>query len=1246
MRANLFKKMAVYAALAALLPVAGSCVNKKYEMSEDRLDLNVTVFQDGLTLPLGSTAKVRLDSLLNKAGLPEEMKKLLSAGNDGSYALNYTSDEPLDMTENLASLGGLGDIGKIDFSQSVDFSLAGVDASSFSYEGMEFKADEDISKRFPSVTVSVPQVIEEFEISANMGNYASEFEDLDLSVGFGGSDHSSDFVLATIDPSLSVPDDLLQNPLVSPDAPLSVQQVLDLLGDAGSSGNTGKGILLETVINEASMQTHLEHAFPKEVKSVSDLHLAEGAKLKITLKVEDPFFDKGSIVPYVKLNLEQLLHLADKDGVVRDDHIYSEFELSAENDWTAVEEYDITGLVLNDDDWTPPNNAGEDVLWLNKTADVTVSGQLGYDGLMTSLSYLDNWLDAHPSNRQVQISVGLEFVDFVVEGATVELTPVNVDKEESFNIEIPQMSLPLEVVSVDDVVFSDDSKIEFSLDAADLVALGDLEAKVKSMAITFPSRMKVEGADENNTVMISDAVLGDSPLVRQIRLLGIELDAPDENGKIPAVTEPVIVKVALSTEGKIHTDKLPQISGGDVKIKGKVVTDIEIKDYAVKVSGFRVDSQTNPDVFQKQEIKVAVPQEMSRVQGLAVKFKNDPAITINVDIPQVSAYIGPKGDDGFVIRFPEMLHFKTQGNYPYLEWFDQKRNALVFPEGQALPETLTLPIDCLVVNPVLDENDNKYYVSGDVQISGAIGMEDGSVLKKADVDLISTPGTKFAFEAVIPALEVDAVSMDAYSATIEETVDFAPFESVELPQELAYVGEIVLDEAYLAISMSSSEGFPDLGPDSELSLGMDITLPEFIKVDDARCQNGKLSVLGVFERTPSGKLKMSIDPVKINSIEINRTSSELADLKGAVGVTGTINISGAELDMDEWLDGKTHQLDFAICLATMDEGQPTENIGIQSVSAKVDYQVEPIRVPVDLSSLAEVLNGDNLSATIDLTTFFVSLSLDTNLGIPLFAEISAIPYFGPDAGEAIDKTITISGAESSDVQKKTTIWLSNQAPEAGSCDQFIEMDILSLLYEDDAKTILLDSLVLSVSAGVDSKQMCVFEPSAEYNLTVDYAAGMPLSFGEDFKIVYRDTISGLSDELSQIIAYGGALGLGGEVENSLPFNVSLKAILCDAQGNKVGEAVTDGPLIKSADVLGQPVKSKLDLILSVDKDALANGVESLQIELCIDSKDAAGVPLREDSFIQIKELYAKVPQGLSLDLSGALSEKSEDGDNN
>lgn len=1234
------KRIAFCSAIFASAVMMDSCVNEQYEISREKLDLNVTVFQDGLTLPLGSTGKVRLDSLLKNMDLPEEFRQFLAAGEDGSYALNYSSDEPYDLSEALSSLSGIVDIEKIDFSQSVDFSLANVDASSFTFDGMEFKVEEDLSERFPSINVSVPHVSEPFEISANMGGYASEFDDLDLAVGFGGSDHSSDFVLATIDPSLNVPESLLQNPFVSPDAPLSVPQILDLLEGAGASSNTGKGILLETVINEASMQTHLEHAFPKEVKSVSDLHLADGAKLKITLKVEDPFFDKGSIVPHVDLNLGQLLHLADKDGAVHDDHIDSDFVLSAENGWTAVGEYDITGLVLNEDEWkTAPNNAGENVLWLNKTVDVTVSGQLGYDGLMTSLSYLDNWLDNHTSEREVKISVDLEFVNFVVDDATIVLNPVSVEKEESFTIDIPQMSLPQEVISVDDVVFSDDSRIEFKLDAKDLISLGDLEAKVESMYITFPSRMKVDGADENNTVVISGGVLDGSPLVRQIKLLGIELDTPNEDGKIPAASEQVTVKVVLATEGEIHTGNLPQISGGDVKIKGEVVTKVEIQDYGVKVSGFQVDSQTNPEAFMKQEIKIAVPQEMSQVQGLAVKFENDPAITIDIVIPEISAYVGPIGTEGLVIEFPEMLRFKTKGEYSYLQWFDLQKNALVFPEGQKLPETLSLPIDCLVVNPVLDETDNKYYVSGSVQVSGSLGMKDDSVLKKADVDLLSASGTKLAFEADIPALEVDAVSMDAYSASIEKTIEFAPFESVDLPEELAYVGDIVMDDSYLTISMSSSEDFPDLGQEAVLSLGLDITLPEFIKVDDARYQDGKLSVLGVFEKQPSGKLEMIIDPVKIKSIDINKSSSELAEINGEVGVVGTVNISGAELDLDEWLGDKSHKLDFAISLGSVKDGQETGRLDIKSVSAKLDYKMDPMNVSVDLSSLAEVLNGENLSATIDLSSFFVSLGLETNLGIPLTAELSAIPYYGNEAGNSIEKTITINGAESSDVQKQTIIWLSNQAPDPGSCDQFVEMDIFSLLYEDETKTKLLDSLVLSVSAGVDSEQMCVFEPSANYNLSIDYAAGLPLSFGEDFEIVYKDTISGLPSELGQIISYGGALGLGGEIENSLPFNVSVAAVLYDAQGNKVGEATTDGPLIKSANALGQPVKSNLDLVLSVGKDAPVNDIETIQIELRVDTKDAPGVPLREDSYIKVNSLYARIPEGVTLDLSEYISEE-------
>ena len=44
----------------AMLSVFVSCVNEEYEVSEDRVNLEVTVFQDGVTIPLGNTAPIKL----------------------------------------------------------------------------------------------------------------------------------------------------------------------------------------------------------------------------------------------------------------------------------------------------------------------------------------------------------------------------------------------------------------------------------------------------------------------------------------------------------------------------------------------------------------------------------------------------------------------------------------------------------------------------------------------------------------------------------------------------------------------------------------------------------------------------------------------------------------------------------------------------------------------------------------------------------------------------------------------------------------------------------------------------------------------------------------------------------------------------------------------------------------------------------------------------------------------------------
>ena len=56
---RLFPLRVMAVAIASfLLMFSTSCVNEEYDMSEDNLNLEVTPFQEGLTLPLGSTEQI------------------------------------------------------------------------------------------------------------------------------------------------------------------------------------------------------------------------------------------------------------------------------------------------------------------------------------------------------------------------------------------------------------------------------------------------------------------------------------------------------------------------------------------------------------------------------------------------------------------------------------------------------------------------------------------------------------------------------------------------------------------------------------------------------------------------------------------------------------------------------------------------------------------------------------------------------------------------------------------------------------------------------------------------------------------------------------------------------------------------------------------------------------------------------------------------------------------------------------
>ena len=68
-----------------LLLASAACVNEEYEVSEDKMNLEVTVFQEGVSIPLGNTAAIKAKDLEDR--LDEEYREYLKAKQDGVYSI-------------------------------------------------------------------------------------------------------------------------------------------------------------------------------------------------------------------------------------------------------------------------------------------------------------------------------------------------------------------------------------------------------------------------------------------------------------------------------------------------------------------------------------------------------------------------------------------------------------------------------------------------------------------------------------------------------------------------------------------------------------------------------------------------------------------------------------------------------------------------------------------------------------------------------------------------------------------------------------------------------------------------------------------------------------------------------------------------------------------------------------------------------------------------------------------------------
>lgn len=1224
---SFFSRVTACAVACIFFVAAPSCVNNKYELSEENLDMNVTVFQEGISLPLGSTADITLKELLAKMELGEDFDKYFGAGEDGAYMVSI--DGEYDLSEELESLTDILDIDAVGIDHEAKFSLKDVNLDGLEIDAIDFPYKKKLSELITLPEVNLPSMpAQEVNVSAGLADYAIDKSALNKVMKDNLGEYKESGTLISLSEAKI---DAASLVISDPDAEISLDNPI-IPGFGAIDLDLKKEE--EYSMEDSPINLVFEAELPSGITGISALTF-KNASLDITVRLSDHFLKSGHVDPTVDLDLSHVFHLADvaNNGHDKDtwDHVVDLFDLTHESTepWSETHNIGIKSLVIESGDVVPENGK----VYLRKSVHVVPKVTIDYNELVTTLNLMQD-------HHQAIVEIDVKFNNFEVDDIVFSTNPMTMDFNKTISVGSDSgIEVPEQIKKISSIKFTEASKLGLEIVAQNLI--DNMDLSLESLQFTFPESLDVkEGTGytvNNNVVTVAGTAISETPYRLDVMLGGIALGEP-EDGKI-YIKEDVKVVANVKAEAQdISLSDLPSSDADDLKVNVKVTPLLEFDDavLTVKQTGFPIDLPV-------QSINAELPATVKDMEIVTVYLEGDPKISIDVNLPDLSTILGEQvsmdivpSKEGVALYFPEMLKFPTSGEH--FTYYNHSKHALEYKTEFA---NIDFPIEKLEIKPVIEGD--KAYARGEIKVSGGVSVTGGEITYKQVKKIVESENAVFSFTASMPDLtpaELELGSYETSAGRVEQELDF--LSDVEVPEMLEQLQQIELDDVKLFIDIDAA-GLPSLGDDAEIIFDVTASLPDFVMLDenDPRVNNNTL-LLNVVGTERDGEIVFAMDPVKIIGLDLSDVdlkSDEPLDQK--VVLDASLKLKDASLVATEWVN-RTHSIKLDAVIKSdkqYAEGEQ-EKILVKSIKGRVNYAIDPIEEEIDLSDIAEALNGDNLTADLDIHRFYVALDVTTNLGVSAKADLKITPRYDGEWDEEKSvvpgKAIELSAAENAADMKTTSLWISNTDEGMPAGYEFVELDLLSLLRN------MPEAIKLNLTAGTDAEEVCVFEPGEEYKLSAKYAAGIPLELGHDFAIEYRDTIQGIPAELGQIMEYG-TLGLGGSVTSSIPLNFDMSVLLLDSEDNLIEMAETSGKqVISGCGPNGTPVTTPLDIVLEKKDGVDMSDVSSIVLLFKANTESVAGMPFKEESSLKAV-INARIPEGITMDLSGLLFPKEDEG---
>ncbi len=979
-----FKRVLVALTLMPLLVLGYSCVNQEYDMSDDRLNLEITAFEEGLTLPLGNTENIYLNDLLTGVDTT-----FFNCGDDGIYSVNFR--DTLDMTDQLAEMTDMIEIPDVDFVENISFELDQFDISDVKLEAEDYPFEQVIDVA-SAPEIDIPSFNENIEVAAGMAEYAPDPSQMVVPVPPFGSEGT----LIRFPDDYSIGGFALSD--IPADSPLLNETTIPLPLDQVETDE----------VVEVTGNVKVSVVLPDGIESVKEITLNPNARINVSFELGAGLLYSGEIVPDVTMDLSSIFNIAgSSDNII---NLASDLSLNSTNGYSAEKDYMISSLIVNESDWSKDDVTGE--LVLSKEIEIPVTGTLDLSGLETTTKRIYD-------SRKVEMVFNVEVVDLEIADVALNIEPIVKEEPRSVDVSASIYDIPAEILSIRNVEFTDASGISLSISAANLADIEGLDVEFTTLEIDFPEEYIVEGANAENKVIYENVDLA-SGLDDHIKVTGINL--PEiENGAI-VINNTINIDAVVTASGTVHSKDLPEDEAHDVKVNIDVVAQFDIKDYQVEIDDYYYALD-----IPSEEIKIELPAELAEQEMVTVYPQGNPVLSIEISIPELPMATMP-ADEGISIFFPEMIRFDEAELAQYN--FDPETNSIYFSHTDQIPELIEMPVSELWIIPELDETDNKYYARGEVKIVGGVSIEGGFV-NKAEIEELSGSDKVISVVAHVPEIIPQYLDIDVYKADVSEVVPLEIMKPEDVPAELLSVGVIDVENAILNIEIDASE-LPELGSDeASLSVDLDIQLPSMVIAKGAD-KDGVLTVRGEMKGD-----HITIDPVEIEYLDLTGIDIKKNGISGDVNVTGVIKLNNALLEIDQWL-GRELNVEFKASMI---------DIIVSEINAYVDYRIDPVEEKVDLGDIAGMINEYGVDAVLDFNRAFITVAIQRNLGIPIEAEMELVPVRKgqPDVANTISASLTLQPTASAEDMETTVFYIANTNERMPEGCEFVQADILGLL---------------------------------------------------------------------------------------------------------------------------------------------------------------------------------------------------------